>query len=73
MFVTPSRQIPDGMRREREVAVAELDGVAGVVAALVAGDEVERGGDEVDDLALALVSPLAADDGESGALDVYHF
>ena len=60
-FVTPGRQMPDGIEAEGEVLVAELDGVAGVVAALVAGDEVERGRDEVDDLALALVSPLAAD------------
>ncbi len=58
---------------QREVLVAELHGVAGVVSALVAGDEVERRGDEIDDLALALVAPLAADDGESRAFDVCHF
>ena len=58
---------------QREVLVAELHGVAGVVAALVAGDEVERRGDEIDDLALAFVAPLAADDGEGRAFDVCHF
>ena len=47
---------------EGEVAVFELDGVAGVVAALVACDDVEGGGDQVDDLPLPLVAPLAPDD-----------
>ena len=36
------------------------DGVAGVVATLVAGDDVEVLGEPVDDLALALVTPLGA-------------
>ena len=43
--------------------VAELDGVAGVVAAVVAGDDVEAVGEQVDDLALALVAPLSAQNG----------
>jgi hypothetical protein len=43
------------------------------MAALVAGHEVERRGDEIDDLALALVAPLAPDDGESRAFYVCHF
>src|ERR1019366_189977 len=58
---------------QREVLVAELHGVAGVVAALIAGDEIEGGSDEVDDFALAFVAPLAPDDGESRAFDVCHF
>ena len=38
------------------------DGVTGVVAALVADDQVHLLGDEVGELALALVAPLGADD-----------
>ena len=52
---------------EGEVAVFELDGVAGVVAALVARDDVEGGGDQVDDLPLPLVAPLPPDDHEGVA------
>jgi orotidine-5'-phosphate decarboxylase len=42
--------------------VADDQRVAGVVAALVPGDHVRPLGQEVDDLALALVPPLGADD-----------
>src|SRR2546423_14549724 len=42
--------------------VADFDGVAGVVTALVARDHVEALGQEVNDLALALIAPLRADD-----------
>ncbi len=45
-----------------EVAVAELDRVPGVVAAVVAGDDVEAVGEKVNDLALPLVAPLSAQD-----------
>src|ERR1019366_687628 len=58
---------------QREVLVAELHGVAGVVAALIAGDEIEGGSDEVDDFALAFVAPLAPDDGEGRTFYVCHF
>ena len=43
--------------------VADDDGVPGVGPAVVAGDGVELRGEHVDDLALALVAPLQADDG----------
>ena len=43
------------------LAVAD-DRVAGVVAALEADDDVGLLGEQVDDLALALVAPLGADD-----------
>src|SRR5207248_665815 len=43
---------------------AEDDRVACVVAALIARDDVEVSGKDIDDLALALVSPLQADDCE---------
>ena len=44
------------------LALADDDGVAGVVASLVAGHDVKAFGDEVDDFPLAFVSPLRADD-----------
>ena len=42
--------------------LADHQRVPGVVAALVAGDHVGPLGQQVDDLALALVAPLRADD-----------
>ena len=42
--------------------VADFDGVARVVAALIARDEVETLREQVNNLALALVAPLRADD-----------
>ena len=53
----PGRDLPDLVG-----LVADDDRVTGVRAALVAADEVRLGGEQVDDLALALVSPLRADD-----------
>ena len=50
---------------QREVAVAESDGVAGVVAALVAHHAVEGRAEQIDDLPLALVPPLHADDDDA--------
>ncbi len=47
--------------------LADEDGVAGVVAALIARDDVEALGEEVDDLALAFVAPLGAEND-----DVFH-
>ncbi len=51
--------------RRHEVQLVDLvpgdDGVPGVVAALVAGDDVAALGEEVDHLALALVAPLGPD------------
>ena len=46
--------------------VAQHQRVPGVVAALVAGDHVGPLGQQVDDLALALVAPLGADDDRAG-------
>ena len=53
-----------GQKVEREVAIGEFDGVAGVVPAVVAGDDVEPVGEEIDDLPLALVAPLSAEHGQ---------
>src|SRR5439155_13210958 len=57
-------RIEDPRRDEVQLEhlVAEHDGVAGVVAALVADDEVGLLGEEVRGLALALVAPLQPDD-----------
>ncbi len=41
--------------------VAELDRVPGVVAAVVARDHLESVGEKIDDLPLAFVSPLPAE------------
>ena len=57
---------PRGDQVQLEVAMPIDDGVAGVVAALVAHDEVGVRGEIVDDAALALVTPLGADDGDDG-------
>ena len=54
----------DARRQERELVGlgADDEGVAGVVAALEAHDDVGLVGQPVDDLALALVAPLGAND-----------
>ncbi len=56
-----ARHQPDG-----EVLVAHHDGVAGVVAALVAHHHVHLGGEDVGQLPLALVAPLGAHDHRAG-------
>ena len=49
-----------------EALAVDHDGVPGVVAALVADDHRHLLGQEVGELALALVSPLGADDDGGG-------
>jgi hypothetical protein len=56
---------PGGDQVELPDVGAAHDRVAGVVAALEAHDDVGLLGDEVGDLALALVAPLGADDREA--------
>ena len=56
------RDDPGWKQVQGEVAVAELDRVPGVVAAVVSRDDVEAVGEKVDDLPLALVAPLTAQD-----------
>ena len=53
-----------GEQREFVGLVADDERVAGIVAALEADDDVGAAGQPVDDLALALVAPLAADHGD---------
>ena len=65
-------QDPGGDLAEDEVRVADHDRVAGVGAALVANDQVGPLGQDVDQLALALVTPLRPDDHHAGGLRVEH-
>ena len=58
------RTMPDGQQRELVGLVADDERVAGVVAALEAHDHVGAARQPVDDLALAFVAPLGADDGD---------
>ena len=51
---------------EDEGLAVGLDGVAGVVAAVVARHYLHLVGEEVDDLAFAFVAPLGADDHDVG-------
>jgi len=60
----PGVDDPRGHQVEGEVAVGVADGVAGVVAAVVADDGGETAGEQIHDLALALVAPLTTDDHE---------
>ena len=58
----PGLQMPAGTRWRANLPSVVLDGVAGVVAALVADDQIGLLAEEVDDLAFAFVAPLGADD-----------
>ena len=55
-----------GEQRELVDGAVDDEGVAGVVAALEAGDDVGALGEPVDELALALVAPLRADHDDVG-------
>ena len=57
--------MPEGIRWSFHSSLAPDDRVAGVVAALEAHDRVAVLGEQVGDLALALVAPLGADDHDS--------
>ena len=59
---TCSRRMPDGNQRQDGLAAADHQRVAGVVAALEARDRGGALGQQVDDLALAFIAPLGADD-----------
>ena len=56
----PGCRIPEGTRCSTKLLAAHDDRVAGVVAAVVAGDDLDPRRQEVDDLALAFVAPLGA-------------
>ncbi len=47
---------------EDELRAVDVHGMPGVVSALVAGDDVEARRQQIDDLALAFIAPLSAED-----------
>jgi hypothetical protein len=49
-----------GNKTEDELALAYADSVAGVVAPLIASDDVEVRRQDVDDLAFSFIAPLGA-------------
>ncbi len=51
-----------GDKLQDELAAVDDDGVAGVVAAGVTGDDGEALGEDVDDFAFAFVAPLGSED-----------
>ena len=57
---------------KHERLFADVDGVAGVRAALVAHDPVGALGEDIDELAFALVAPLGADDHDRACVGIEH-
>ena len=57
----PCAQDAGGDQVEDEFFFTDLDGVAGVVAALGAHDDVSLPGQHVDDLSFSFIAPLGAD------------
>jgi hypothetical protein len=53
-----------GKQVQHERLVTNLNRVTSVVATLIAHDDIEVLGEEVNDLSLAFISPLGADDGD---------
>ncbi len=60
------RQDPAGQQVQGELAVTDDDGVAGVVAALVANDVVDTTAEKIGRLSLAFVTPLGTDEHDCG-------
>ena len=56
--------MPDGIRRRMNFVPFDVDGVAGVVSALIARDDVEARRQQIDDLSFAFVAPLRAEHSE---------
>ena len=59
--MTPGCRMPDGISRRTNFVPFDVDGMPGVVSALIARDDVEVRREQVDDLALAFVAPLRAE------------
>ena len=63
-------QVTSGMQNagrnepEHELRAVDVDGVSGVVSALIARDDIEAGCQQVDDFSLAFVAPLRAEHSE---------
>ena len=66
MQVTPGCRMPDGIRWRTNFLPLHVHGVPGVVAALIARDGRELRREHVDDLALAFVAPLRAQNCDVG-------
>ena len=64
--VVPVVEDPARDEVEDELLILPRDRVAGIRAALVAGDDVHFGSEKVDDLPLSFVAPLGADDDSYG-------
>ena len=62
----PGTEDAGGDQVQDDLGPVAVDGMAGVVAALVAGHGVEGGRQQVDDLALAFISPLGSEDDDVG-------
>ena len=58
----PGAEDAAGDQLQDELFAGDDDGVAGVVATGVAGDDVELLRQDVDDLAFAFIAPLGAED-----------
>jgi hypothetical protein len=69
----PGRTTPDGSRRQLVGDAVDDQRVAGIVAALEAHHHVGALRQPVDDLALALVAPLGADDDDVRHAGVFAF
>ncbi len=48
-----------------ECAFADIDGVPRIMPALITRDDVEAFGQQIDDLAFALIAPLRADNDDN--------
>ena len=57
----PDEGCLDGISLRMCFFIADQDGVSGVVATLIASDDIESLGDQVNDLSLAFVTPLGSD------------
>ena len=54
--------MPEGNRSQDERTVADIDGMPGIVPALITRHDIETLGQKINDLALAFITPLRADD-----------
>ncbi len=61
-FMMPGRKTPTGSRWVAYFSLADADGMPGVGSAAIPDDHVRLLGQKIDDLPLAFVAPLQADD-----------
>ena len=53
--------MPGRQQVKHKRSIADLNGMPGVVSALIARHDVEALGEQIDDLAFAFIAPLGAD------------